>query len=89
MKGVSKSRRRLLQLTGTTCGAALLPSKPAQTEERKIASQKPESARVNAARGFFNADQRQLVDELTETSFLRISFRGANAAKVLTRLTRV
>lgn len=90
MKGVSKSRRRLLQLTGTTLGAALLPSKPAQTEERKIARQKPESARVNAARGFFNADQRQLVDELTETIIPADSHSGgAKAAKVVDTIDQV
>jgi len=74
-----------LQLTGTTLGAALLPSKPAQTEEIKIASQKPESAR-----GFFNADQRQLVDELTETIIPADSHSGgAKAAKVVDTIDQV
>src|SRR5262245_33860092 len=90
MKGVSKSRRRLLQLTGTTLGAALLPSKPTQAEERKSASQKPKSARVNAARGFFNGDQRQLVDELTETIIPADSHSGgAKAAKVVDTIDQV
>jgi hypothetical protein len=90
MKGVSKSRRKLLQLTGTTLGATLLPSRPAQAEERKIPSQKPESARVNVGGGFFNAAQRRLVDELAETIIPADSHSGgAKAAKVVDTIDRV
>jgi gluconate 2-dehydrogenase gamma chain len=90
MKAVSRSRRKLLQLTGTTLGAALLSSQPDGADKIKSPSQKPEPAKVNLASGFFSAPQRQLVDELTETVIPADSHSGgAKAAKVVDTIDRV
>src|SRR5215475_7211305 len=90
MKKLSKSRRKLLQLTATTLGATLLPSQAATADKINKASQKPESDKTQVASGFFDARQRQLVDELTETIIPADSRSGgAKAARVVDTIDRV
>ncbi len=91
MKKISKSRRRLLQLTGTTVGAALLPLKSAQAGKTKASSQQPDPVKQHdTAHDFFSPQQRQLVDELTETIIPADKHSGgAKAAKVADYIDRV
>lgn len=87
MKRVSQSRRKLLQLTGTTLGIALLPSQGAEAEDVKNPERKVEPANQHFDGRFFDAQQRQLVDELTETIIPADSHSGgAKAAKVVDRI---
>jgi glucoside 3-dehydrogenase (cytochrome c) hitch-hiker subunit len=91
MKRLLKSRRKLLQLTATTLGATLLPSQAAKADKINEASQKPESDKTQVASClFFDARQRQLVDELTETIIpVDNHSGGAKAAKVVDTIDRV
>jgi glucoside 3-dehydrogenase (cytochrome c) hitch-hiker subunit len=90
MKRLLRSRRKLLQLTATTLGATLLPSQAAKADKIDEASQEPESDKTQVASCFFDARQRQLVDELTETIIPADNHSGgAKAAKVVDSIDRV
>jgi len=91
MKKVSKSRRRLLQLTGTTLGAAtLLPLRASGSGRVESSTYKIEPGQEHSDKSFFDARQRQLVDELTETMIPADSHSGgAKAAKVVDHIDRV
>jgi gluconate 2-dehydrogenase gamma chain len=91
VKKISKSRRRLLQLTGTTTlGAALLPLKSAEAGKANGPGRQPDPAKTNGAHDFFNPQQRQLVEELTETIIPANEHSGgAKAAKVVDYIDRI
>jgi hypothetical protein len=82
MNRLSQSRRKLLQLTGTTLGVALLPSQAnADNKKRPEHLAGPVAGHLS---NFFDTQQRQLVDELTETIIPADSHSGgAKSAKVV------
>jgi len=89
-KKVSRSRRRLLQLTGTTLGTALLSSSPVRADKVASPDQKPKPVGAPRGNSFFSPLQRQLVDELSETIIPADSHSGgAKAAKVVDTIDRI
>lgn len=88
---ISKTRRKLLQLTGTAVGAAIVPTTPTLTGKVKSPSShgsKPlESGRSNR---FLTPQQLTLVEELTETIIPSDGRSGgAKAAKVADYIDRI
>jgi hypothetical protein len=91
MKKTSESRRRLLQLTGTTLGAATLLPLQAGVASRVVSSSREiEPRNEHSDKRFFDAGQRQFVDELAETIIPADGHSGgAKAAKVVDHIDRV
>jgi len=87
---ISKTRRKLLQLTGTAVGAAIVPTPTLTDKVKSPSSHSSKALEPGRTNRFLTPQQLTLVEELTETIIPSDGRSGgAKAAKVADYIDRI